>query len=107
VAFRVLDVHELDFLQHDEIFRMYKMLFSSAISDDSIVDLVFKLLEREGLETNGKITYEDFSKVGNYITGRFIQFARLLGTRFDTRNCINGPLVPRSLTCCIFSPIIL
>ncbi|XP_064628784.1 uncharacterized protein LOC135488215 [Lineus longissimus] len=63
LAFKVFDVHELNYLQHDEVFRMYKMLFSGAIPDDSIVDLVFKLLEREGLETSGKITYDDFSKL--------------------------------------------
>ena len=64
MAFKVLDVHKLGYLQHDEIFRMYKMLFHNAISDDLILDLVFKLLEREGLEAAGKITYDDFMKVG-------------------------------------------
>ena len=60
----MLDVNDDGILSYDEIYRMYKMLYHSSLSDDQIAALVFVVLDREDLETPGQIRYGDFVKVG-------------------------------------------
>lgn len=66
VIFDLLNIYSGETLSHDEIFRLYKLFYSSAISDDHILALTFKALNHNDLETKGQITFQEFEKVSNY-----------------------------------------
>lgn len=61
--FDLLNIYSGETLSHDEIFRLYKLFYSSAISDDHILALTFKALNHNDLETKGQITFQEFEKM--------------------------------------------
>ncbi|XP_074662486.1 calcineurin subunit B-like [Tubulanus polymorphus] len=63
LAFNVLDIHNQGVLRHDEIFRMFKLIFRSALTDNQILDLVLRVLNRGDIETRGMLTYTDFNRL--------------------------------------------
>ena len=63
VAFRCLDVHDLGHIQYDEMYRLYKLLFKTALTNDQILDLTFRALEQPELSNPEDVTFEDFTQV--------------------------------------------
>ncbi|XP_033740557.1 calcineurin subunit B type 1-like [Pecten maximus] len=61
--FDLFNIYSGDALTHDEIFRLYKLFYSVAISDDHILALTFKALNHPDLETKGQITFQEFEKM--------------------------------------------
>ena len=64
VLFDLFDVDEQKFLTHDGLFRIYKLLFTNAISDDHILALTFSALRHPSLAKEGQVTREEFIRVG-------------------------------------------
>ena len=58
-----MDVYDTGLLTHDEMFRIYKLLFGGAISDDHILDLTFRALQHPDLNKAGEISQEEFFRV--------------------------------------------
>ena len=63
VAFRCFDYHSTGLLKHDDLFRMYKLMFKGALNDDQILDMVFRALDSPHLTRPGMVSQEDFFKV--------------------------------------------
>ncbi|XP_069134646.1 calcineurin subunit B-like [Argopecten irradians] len=61
--FDLFNIYSSDSLSHDELFRLYKLFYSVAISDDHILALTFKALNHPDLETKGQITFAEFEKM--------------------------------------------
>lgn len=60
--FKSLDIHNEGHVRFDEFFRLYKSIFSPALSDAQIVTFVQNILQNEELEEKGIMEYEDFIK---------------------------------------------
>lgn len=58
-----MDVCGAGVLTHDEVFRLYKLMFGAAISDDHILSLTFLALKHPDLIHPGEITKNEFLKV--------------------------------------------
>ena len=58
-----MDVYDTGVLTHDEMFRIYKLLFGGAMSDDHILDLTFRALKHPDLSKPGEISQEEFFRV--------------------------------------------
>ena len=61
--FDLLNIYGTELLTHDEIYRMYKMIFSHTVSDDHILAMTCKALKHPNLEKEGQITREEFYKM--------------------------------------------
>ncbi|XP_041354258.1 calcium-binding protein NCS-1-like [Gigantopelta aegis] len=61
--FQLFDEYNTGVFTHDEMFRIYKILFDRALSDDHILDLTFKALRHPDLARQGQITKEEFIKM--------------------------------------------
>ena len=61
--FQLVDVYDTGLLTHDEMFRIYKLLFGGAISDDHILDLTFRALQHPDLNKPGEISQGEFFRV--------------------------------------------
>ena len=61
--FQLVDVYDTGVLTHDEMFRIYKLLFGGAVSDDHILDLTFRALQHPDLNKPGEISQEEFFRV--------------------------------------------
>ncbi|XP_070190304.1 uncharacterized protein [Littorina saxatilis] len=70
--FQLVDVYEMGLLTHDEMFRVYKLLFGSAITDDHILDLTYRALQHPDLNRPGEISQDEFFRMvpDNEITAR-------------------------------------
>ena len=66
VLFDMFDVDKQKVLTHDGLFRIYKLLFTNAISDDHILALVFTALRHPNLAKEGEITRDEFIQVNEY-----------------------------------------
>nr|KAG5704988.1 hypothetical protein BaRGS_022830 [Batillaria attramentaria] len=58
--FQLVDVYDTGVLTHDEMFRIYKLLFGGAVTDDHILDLTFRALRHPDLNKPGEITRDEF-----------------------------------------------
>ena len=63
VLFDMFDVDKQKVLTHDGMFRIYKLMFTNAISDDHILALVFSALKHPDLAKPGEITKNEFIQV--------------------------------------------
>ena len=63
VLFDMFDVDKQKVLTHDGMFRIYKLMFTNAISDDHILALVFSALKHPDLARPGEITKNEFIQV--------------------------------------------
>jgi len=61
--FEIFNIYGTGILTHDELFRIYKTIFSHAISDDHIVALTFRALNHPSLKNKGQITKPEFLKM--------------------------------------------
>ncbi|XP_052088185.1 uncharacterized protein LOC127725298 isoform X1 [Mytilus californianus] len=61
--FELLNIYGTGLLTHDEIYRMYKLLFSHTISDDHILAMTFKALNHTSLQKKGQLTKQEFFKM--------------------------------------------
>ena len=61
--FELFNIYGTDVLKHDELYRMYKTLYSNAITDDHILALTYRALDSKFLKTKGEITKEEFVKL--------------------------------------------
>ncbi|XP_053398356.1 uncharacterized protein LOC128556726 [Mercenaria mercenaria] len=59
--FDLYDVDKQKVLTHDAMFRMYRLLFHSAISDDHILALVSSALRHPNLSKDGEVTRDEFT----------------------------------------------
>lgn len=58
--FDLFDVDKQKVLTHDAMFRIYRLLFQTAISDDHILALVFSALRHPNLAKDGEISRDEF-----------------------------------------------
>ncbi|XP_071114174.1 calcineurin subunit B-like isoform X1 [Haliotis cracherodii] len=61
--FDMFDVYKTNVFTHDEMFRIYKTLLGSTVTDDVILDLTFRALRHPDLVNEGEITKEEFVKM--------------------------------------------
>ena len=61
--FDMFDVDNQKILTHDAMFRIYKLFFANAISDDHIVALVFSALRHPNLAKDGEVSRAEFMEV--------------------------------------------
>ncbi|XP_046563149.1 uncharacterized protein LOC124272054 [Haliotis rubra] len=61
--FDMFDVYKTNVFTHDEMFRIYKTLLGSAVSDNVILDLTFRALRHPDLANEGEIRKEEFIKM--------------------------------------------
>ncbi|KAH3727288.1 uncharacterized protein LOC127852909 [Dreissena polymorpha] len=63
LLFDMFDVDKQKILTHDAMFKIYKLLFSSAISDDHILALVFSALRHPNLSHDDEVTRDEFAEM--------------------------------------------
>lgn len=63
VLFDMLDVDRQKILGHDAMFRLYKTMFSNAVSDDHILALTFSALRHPNLGRDDEVTRDEFADV--------------------------------------------
>ncbi|KAL4235862.1 hypothetical protein ACF0H5_004250 [Mactra antiquata] len=78
--FDLYDVDRQKVLTHDAMFRLYKLMFHSAISDDHILGLVFSALRHPYLSRDGECTKDEFTDI---ITDNEIQERLSVDFAFD------------------------
>ncbi|KAK3091264.1 hypothetical protein FSP39_018424 [Pinctada imbricata] len=61
--FEMFNIYGTGILKHDEVFRLYKTLYSNAISDDHILALTYRVLDSPKLAKKGEITKDEFMKL--------------------------------------------
>lgn len=61
--FDLFDIHKQNVLTYDSMFRIFKLFFSNAISDDHILALVFSALHHPDLTNDGEVTKEEFCEM--------------------------------------------
>ncbi|XP_052811733.1 uncharacterized protein LOC128239228 [Mya arenaria] len=61
MLFDLFDVDRQKVLTHDAMFRVYKLLFAGALSDDQILALVFSALRHPNLAHDDEITRDEFA----------------------------------------------
>lgn len=63
LLFDMYDVDKQKILTHDALFRMYKLFFHSAVSDDHILALVFSALRHPNLSHEGEVSRDEFCEM--------------------------------------------
>lgn len=59
--FDLYDVDKQKVLTHDALFRLYKLMFHGAVSDDHILALVYSALRHPNLSKDGEVTRDEFA----------------------------------------------
>lgn len=61
----MFDVDKQKLLGHDAMFRIFKMMFSNAVSDSHILALVFSALRHPNLARDDEVSREEFCDVSS------------------------------------------
>ncbi|XP_071955827.1 calcineurin subunit B type 1-like [Antedon mediterranea] len=62
LMFDAFDINRDGDIGFNELFRMYKNMFTAGFTDDQLTELVNSVLAMPNLKTPGRISYEEFSK---------------------------------------------
>ncbi|CAL1528926.1 unnamed protein product [Lymnaea stagnalis] len=65
VLYDCFNVYGTDWMTHDEIFRLYKVLLGHTVSDDHILALTFKALQHPSLKVKGQIKKFEFMQMAS------------------------------------------
>lgn len=63
VLFDLYDLDKQKVLTHDGMFRIYRLLFHTAVSDDHILALVYSALRHPNLAREGEVSRDEFIDV--------------------------------------------
>ncbi len=63
VAFRVYDIDRDGFISNGELFLVLKMMVGNNLKDSQLQQLVDKTIQQADLDGDGKVSFEEFSKM--------------------------------------------